>query len=262
MDMCYACKGNTWDGRKCINAECKKHSGAWTSRSWNKWELQSKGGGKRDDKDKEMEMCYSCKGNTWDGRKCINTECRKHSGAWTSKSWNKWEKPQESAEVKEARAKASEIIDKRKKELKEEEEKQRIQKEAEERRSPRTPEELLANPSMLGQQQFQLAMTQMQGQHMASKGPSLVEINQVLQRLINLEHLAGDQTALLLKQHGTIGLQTKKILDLERKLEEKEKEKKMEEEKRKGGKKGGAVSLEDVTTRKRGADSEVQQGLA
>ena len=104
-----------------------------------KWYLEpSKEGGKGDDKDKEMEMCYSCKGNTWDGKKCTNTDCRKHSGVWTSsKTWNTWKKPQESDEVKEARAKASEIIDKRKKELKEEEEKQRSQKEAEERRQPK-----------------------------------------------------------------------------------------------------------------------------
>jgi hypothetical protein len=206
------------------------------------WQLQSKGGGEGDDQDKEMDMCYACKGNTWDGKKCINTKCKKHSGAWTSKTWNKWDRVLESDEVKEARARASEIIDKRKKELKEEEEKQRIQKEAEERRSPRTPEELLANPSLLGQQQLALAMTQMQGQSAASTGPSLQEINQVLQRLINLENLAGDQTALLLKQHGTMSLQTNKIMELERKFwekeKEKEKEKKMEEEKTKGGKKG------------------------
>ena len=191
------------------------------------WQLQSKEGGTGDDKDKEMEMCYSCKKNTWDGKKCINQDCRKHSGTWTSsKTWNKWRAPQESDEVKQARAKAEEIIDKRKKVLKEEEEKQRIQEEAEGRMSPRTPEGLL-NPTELGQQQFQLAMAAMQGQQMASTGPSLAEINKVLQRLANLEALAGDQTALILKQHGTIGLQTNKILELEKKLEEKEKEKKM-----------------------------------
>ena len=78
-----------------------------------KEELQSKGGGKGDDQDK---YCFACKGMTWLGNKCSNQKCKKHLGHWTSgtsKTWNTWEKPQQSEYVKEAKAKASEIINKR-----------------------------------------------------------------------------------------------------------------------------------------------------
>ena len=66
-------------------------------------------------------------------------------------------------------------------------------------------------------------MAQLQGQSQSSQGPSLQEINRVLQRMAELESIVGQQTKLLLTQHATIFNQKQSIAMMRNEIDAKEK---------------------------------------